>query len=272
MEGQAGAPRHTSRRALVQGVAWATPLVVVGAPIAQAGISVCTVVGSIQLAASSIVSIDAVCSANSQLSTPAVPRIRVGYGKAFLPNKIEICNCTVDTAWYRFRETDTLSNFQIEINGQHNDQNATTAGYRPPFRLDPVGEQGGCQVFALTYRTSDTRPYFGGAGVPTAASAFDQVDITFTLQRNPSTSVTAPGQNDPGWTTIQTLSVNAGKVWRAIRTSAVNNSDPIDFDSCSVQNVGVSSIPSGARQAGPAAPEEESQQSPAPPASSGTGD
>lgn len=216
---------HT-RRTIVKGAAWSVPAVLVGAPAAHAGISQCTVTGSLQIAQNAIVPVDAVCVGDSQSGAPNVPRIRFGYGRAFLPPYIEICNCTTDVAWYRFREVDTLDSFQIEVDGRHNDQNSSTAGYRPPFKLNPVGAEGGCQRFQLTYRTSRSRPLYTGSGVP--SSSYHDVQITIRLQRNPSTSSTAPSQNAPGWTDVSGgVFTVTGRVWRT--TSDVN------FNSCRAQ-------------------------------------
>lgn len=219
--------RKTGRRTLVKGTAWSAPLILTGAPAAHAGISQCTVLNSIQINANQVTNLDAVCQGNSQSPNLNVPRIRVGYGKVWLPTVIEICNCTTDPAWYRFRETDSLSNFQIEVAGRHNDQNSTTAGYRPAFKLNPVGQAGGCQQFPLTYRTSVPRPYYGGSGFPTNASNYDPVAIDIVLQRNPSTSATAP---TTGWVEHQTFTVT-GRVWRT-------TNDSIAFGLCTPQSPG----------------------------------
>jgi hypothetical protein len=204
-----------------------------GAPAAHAGISRCTVTGSIQMGPNVFTDVDAVCQANAQSPDLNVPRIRTGYGRAYLPVYIEICNCTVDSAWYRFREVDTLDNFQIEVAGRHNDQNGAGAGYRPGFKLSPVGESGGCQRFPLTYRTSQSRPFSSSlSGVPGNAVG---VSMTVTLQRHPSASGSAPSQNDPGWATVSTFTVS-GSVWRTVRVGASNSSDPVNFGSCARQS------------------------------------
>ncbi len=148
-----------------------------------------------------------------------MPRIRNNYGLVWLPPYIEICNCTSDPAWYRFRETDTLDNFQIEVNGQHNDQNGPGAGYRDPFKLAAVGDAGGCQRFSLTYRTSDPRPFSDVAnGIPPSGSR-DAVTVNLILQRHPSTAAVAPGPNDPGWALNTDLPFN-GFVWRTTTPGA----------------------------------------------------
>jgi hypothetical protein len=223
------------------GSAWAAPLIVVGAPAAHAGISQCKIdnTGVIVLGPNELRDVDAVCAANSQLPDLNVPRIRTQYGYAFLPAYIEICNCTTQSAWYRFRETDTLSEFQIEVDGRHNDQNATTAGYRPAFKLAPITtDAGSCQRFPVTYRTSATRPFSSGSTVPTAPGTFHSISFTTTLQINPSTSASPPAANDPGWVNSGASVTVTGKVWRRIRQSATNNSDPINFNSCLPQNGG----------------------------------
>jgi len=222
------------RRTLVAGAAWSVPLVAVGATPAFAGVSQCTVTEGLTLGPSTIVPVDAVCRRYAESGDLGVPRIRVGYGRAYLPEYIEICNCTHDPAWYRWRETDGLSNFQIEVDGRHNDQNSSTAGYRPAFKLNPFDQAGACQRFVLTYRTSARRPSYTGSGVPTDRDDYDSVDITFVLQRNPRTA--QPGQNDPGWETVKTLQLDDGKVWRT--TGRIN------FDNCDSQ-------PSSAESEGP---------------------
>lgn len=231
---QATAPsRGQSRRAVVKGAAWAVPVLAMGAPAAHAGISRCTVSGSIQMGPNVFTDVDAVCRANAQSPDLGVPRIRTGYGRAWLPVYIEICNCTVDSAWYRFREVDTLDNFQIEVAGRHNDQNGSGAGFRPAFKLSPVGESGGCQRFPLTYRTSQSRPYSSSlSGIPGNAVG---VTMTVTLQRNASTSGSAPSQGDPSWTTVSTFTVS-GSVWRTVRAGTSGSADPVDFGSCAVRS------------------------------------
>lgn len=218
-----------TRRTIVKGAAWSVPAVLVAAPAAHAGISQCQVTGSLQIATNAILPLDAVCTTYSQSGDLGVPRVRSGYGKVFLPPFIEICNCTADPAWYRFREVDTLDNFQIEVDGRHNDQNSSTAGYRPPFKLKPVGESGGCQRFALTYRTSRPRPLYTGSGVPSSSSNYHDVQITIRLQRNPSTSTTPPGQNASGWSDVPGgVFVVNGRVWRS-------TSPEVDFGRCQSQ-------------------------------------
>lgn len=217
-------------------------MIIIGAPAAHAGISQCTIStpGIIGLGPMGVRNVDAVCSSKSQLGDLNVPRIRTNYGYAYLPEYIEICNCETQSAWFRFRETDTLNDFQIEVEGRHNDQNAASAGYRPPFKLAPIAaDTGGCQRFSVTYRTSASRPFHSGASVPVASSEFDAISFTTTLQRNPSTSSTPPAANDPGWSNVGASVTISGKVWRRIRFSSTSTSDPINFNSCDVQNGGV---------------------------------
>jgi hypothetical protein len=191
------------------------------------------VTGSIQMGPNVFTVVDAVCRANAQSPDPDVPRIRTNYGRAYVPVYIEICNCTVDSAWYRFREVDTLGNFQIEVAGRHNDQNGSGAGYRPGFKLSPVGESGGCQRFPLTYRTSQSRPFSTSLnGVPGSAVG---ISMTVTLQRHASPGGSAPSQNDPGWTTVSAFTVT-GSVWRTVRVGASNSADPVNFGSCARQS------------------------------------
>lgn len=229
----------TGRRTIVKGAAWTVPALAVGAPAAHAGVSGCEVTGSLQIAPNSILPLDAVCVQNSQSGNIGVPRIRSNYGRVWLPRKITICSCDDISGWYRFRETDNLSNFQIEVDGRHNDQNSSTSGYRPPFYLDSFGAAGGCKDFLLTYRTSATRPYSTANSAPGAG---DQVTINFVLQRStqnqgdPNTPPTGTG----GWVQEATFNVT-GRVWRTIRENCwygSGNCDPISFNSCSTQNGG----------------------------------
>lgn len=230
----AGTRWTPTRRTLVKGAAWSVPVLAVGAPAAHAGISQCHVAGSLQIGPKTIVPVDAVCRKNSQKPDLNVPRIYTNYGKAYLPDHITICNCIYDDKWYRFRETDTLSNFQIEVDGRHNDQNSQTAGYRPPFHLQPFGAEGACQTFKLTYRTSDPRPYSNSTSPtgPSTSSQYNDVKITILLQRNDTWTdqTNPPPQNHSGWQTLPngTFVVTGGKVWRTT-TSYVN------FDNCNSQ-------------------------------------
>lgn len=202
-------PTPLSRRTVALGAAWAVPTVVVAAPPAFAGASLCQVKGSVQVAPNSQGNLRAICTADSQVSIPAPASIYQNYGKVNLPGYLEICNCQQQAAWYRWQETDGLSNFQIEVEGVHNDQNGPGGGYRPAFYLDTFGGVGGCQRFELTYRTSVAR-----------STTPINVSITFKLQ----TSATGTG----GWTNVQTLTVS-GTIWRTT-TATVN------FSSCTNQS------------------------------------
>lgn len=214
----------TSRRTLVRGAAWSVPVMAVSAPAAYAGPSQCQVVGSVQLGPRVYVDVRAVCVSTAQSPSNATT-IRQRYGRGYLPAYLEICNCTNTTQWSRWQETDTLSNFQIEVDGVHNDQNGPGGGFRPPFQLPRVGDQGGCKRFNLTYRTSATRPYSPSqTSVPANAAA---ENITYVLQ-------TAPSQTGP-WTTTQTFNFTGGAVWRTVGSAG---NDPINFNSCSPQVAG----------------------------------
>ena len=134
---------------------WALPVAAVAAPVAYAGASMCTVVGSIQIGPTITVPIRAICTAQSQWMNPGT--LQANFGEGRLPGSIQICNCGVAPTWYRWQETDTLSEFQIEVDGAHVDQNSAAAGWRAPFQLGFSGV-GECKSFALTYRTSVDRP------------------------------------------------------------------------------------------------------------------
>lgn len=185
--------------------AWIAPSMMLAAPAAHAGISQCTVSGSIQAGPIVINTMRAICTAQSQWLHPGT--LLADYGVALLPAYLEICNCQQQAAWYRWRETDTLSEFQIEVDGVHVDQNSSAAGWRSSFWLPSFGNAGGCKRFALTYRTSVPRP-----------TTSTDVTITFELQRSTS-SATGP------WTNVTTISVS-GSIRRT--TSAT-----VNFDSCS---------------------------------------
>lgn len=216
-----------SRRTLVKGAAWSVPVMAVAAAPAYAGVSLCTVNdGAIQIDGFTRSTLTAVCTSNSQSGDLYVPRIHNNYGYVYGPTSITICNCKTDARWFRFRETDTLSNFQIEVDGRHNDQNSSTAGYRPAFRLAPVNsDTGSCQVFPLTYRTSATRPYYNTTTAPNGA---DSANMLVELQVNNSTSSTPP---TTGWTTLQTFNVQNMRVWRTTSTN-------VNFERCRNQGSG----------------------------------
>lgn len=220
---------HQTRRNVVKGAAWSVPLMAVGAPAAHAGISQCTVKGSIQVGPKGYVDVRAVCSSQSQTLNPTT--IYAKYGRAYLPSYLEICNCENTNQYYRWRETDELSNFQIEVDGLHNDQNGPGQGWRPSFQLPKYGDEGGCKRFNLTYRTSASRPYSSNQNsVPSNGAS---VNIQFVLQKG--TSDTGP------WTDVTTINVTGGSTWRTLPDVRVWDRrwvwrDPIDFSKCSAQS------------------------------------
>lgn len=198
--------RTISRRTLAVGAAWSAPLVVAAAPPAFAGTSLCQVQGSVQVGPNTSGTMRAVCVSQSQQASP--PSIYDNYGTVNLPAYLEICNCQQEGAYYRWQEQDDLSNFQIEVDGVHDDQYGPNQGSRPPFYLAPFGGVGGCEQYSLTYRTSAPRP-----------TTDTSVSITFKLQ-------TRPGTSGP-WTDLQTLTVS-GTIRRT--TSAY-----VNFNDCSPQ-------------------------------------
>lgn len=183
------------RRTLVAGAAWSVPVIIATAPAATAGPSQCTVNAGVNVGPFATSRMRAICSSNSQTPTGGTT-IWCNYGYVYGPQYLEICNCTGDSAWYSWRETDSVSDFQIEVNGIQDDENGPTRGWRPPFKLAPVGESGGCQRFALTYRTSDSRPYNSSTTEPTSG-AWTGNTINVTLYRNSSTLSTAPAYPGP---------------------------------------------------------------------------
>lgn len=193
------------RRTVALGAAWAVPTVALAAPAAVAGVSTCQVQGSIQLAPNQTMSYRAICSEQSQWLKPGT--IKQDYGTGQLPPYLEICNCQNQDAWYRWRETDTLSEFQIEVDGVHVDQNSSAEGWRSSFFLPGFGQTGGCKRFNLSYRTSAAR-----------GTSNTNFSITFTLQ-------SAPSANGP-WSNVTTISRNV---------SVKRNSDSrnVDFRRCS---------------------------------------
>lgn len=197
-----------TRRAVVAGAAWAVPLVVVGAPAALAGVSKCQVTGSIQVGPNVPTQIRAICTDQSQWLHPGT--IKADYASGSLPAYLEICNCQNAGSWYRWQETDDVSNFQIEVDGVHVDQNSSAAGWRASFLLPGFGETGGCKRFALTYRTSIERD----------RNPATPVSITFTLEKGPS--ATGP------WTQVTQLTVN-GSFQRNSGSANAN----VNFNSCS---------------------------------------
>ncbi len=201
-----GQPR-IGRRSVVAGAAWSVPTVLLVAPAAQAAVSQCTVTGSIQTGPQVSNTMRAICTAQSQWLNPGT--LLAIYGVANLPAYLEICNCQNAASWYRWRETDTLSEFQIEVDGVHIDQGSSAAGYRNSFFLPGFGTTGGCKRFALTYRTSVARP-----------TTNTDVSVTFELEK--ATSSSGP------WTNVTTLTVS-GTVHRNNSTAAAN----VDFNTCS---------------------------------------
>ncbi|MBK6441237.1 MAG: hypothetical protein IPF90_03615 [Actinomycetales bacterium] len=147
------------------------------------------------------------CTSQSQWLRPGT--IKADYASGSLPAYLEICNCQNADSWYRWQETDDVSNFQIEVDGVHIDQNSSALGWRASFFLPGFGETGGCKRFALTYRTSVARPT-----TPTT------VPITFQLQRGPS--ATGP------WTNVTTIGVSG--TFQRINTPA---NAAVDFSVCS---------------------------------------
>jgi hypothetical protein len=175
------------RRTVVAGALWTTPVVVAAAPPAQAGLSLCTVRGSVQVGPNVTTTVRAICTSQSQWLNPGT--IYANYATGQLPAYLQICNCQNADAWYRWRETDDLSLFQIEVDGVHIDQNSSAAGWRSSFFLPGFGSTGGCKQFALTYRTATDRP-----------TTQTPVSITFTLETGPS--ATGP------WTQVATQTVS----------------------------------------------------------------
>lgn len=233
-----------------------------GTPAAMAGISQCTVDdGSLTLGPKVINNLRAVCSSQSQLPTGATTIVQ-NYGKVYGPAYLEICNCTTTTKWYRWRETDSLSNFQIEIDGAHNDQNSSTQGYRPAIKLQPVNSvEGACQRFTITYRTSASRPFSANTtSVPSNSGSRADFTIDFVLQVNSSTSANPP---TTGWSNVPggTFTVTGLSTWRTVRT------DP-DFGSCRSQDL----APAQAKGADAATDSTDGQSPATPVAPTGHGD
>lgn len=191
-------PGTVSRRTIIKGAAWSVPVLMVGAPAAHAGISQCLVGESLTVAPNTTMPVRAICTAQSQDLNPVT--INASYGSGSLPPFIEVCNCQNDDAWYVWQETDTLSLFQIEVDGVHIDQNSPNQGWREPFFLPGFGQTGGCRRFQLTYRTADSR-----STTPVG------VDITFTFYRWPGTiGDTPPGVNSPAWQVVPGTPITRG--------------------------------------------------------------
>lgn len=220
-------PGTSTRRTLVKGAAWSVPVMAVSAPAAHAGISKCQVEGSIQAGPKVYNNVRAICEDQSQWLNPTT--IYQNYGRAYAPAYLEICNCTNSNRWYRWQETDTLGLFQIEVDGVHVDQNSPDAGWRTPFQLPPVGEEGGCKRFNLTYRTADSRPYSANTNSLPPSDSRHDFTINFVLQSRVGTS--GP------WTTETTVPVTGNAAWRTVRVQRWGRwVDPVHFNSCSPQN------------------------------------
>ncbi len=203
-----------SRRTLVRGAAWTVPVAVATAPAARAGISQCSVGSSITVGPLETLTFRAICTADQTQSLAVnAPAIYTDYGTARLPSYLEICNCQNAAAWYRWQEQDTVSNFQIEVDGVHIDQNGPLQGWRPAFFLAGFGQTGGCQRFGLAYRTSVPR---GTTPIP--------ITLNFQLETGPTS--TGP------WTPLATPSV-AGTVARKPNNGTREN---VSFNSCTNQD------------------------------------
>ncbi len=221
----------------MQGAAWSLPVIALGAPAAFAGPSQCSVGESYTLGPLVQQPIRAVCSYRSQW--PVVTddeAINLNYGTAYLPAYLQICNCQQDPGWYRWREVDTRSNFQIEVDGVHNDQNSSTAGYRPAFWLNSFGAEGGCRQFTLTYRTS-TR-------ISRDETGLSGYGIRWTLQRHPSTDQYNPPSAGSGlWGTIRVFDLNTVRPGGWVRRN--ERYDNVDFGDCDHQTLRTSSATVG---------------------------
>ncbi len=195
------------RRTIAKGAAWSVPVVALTAPAAMAGVSLCQVRGSIQVGPNVTTNVRAICTSQSQWLHPGT--IYQNYATAQLPQYLEICNCQNADAWYRWREVDDVSEFQIEVDGVHVDQNSSAAGWRSSFFLPGFGDQGGCKRFTLTYRTSVSR-----------STNTISVPIDFTLQ-------TGPSANGP-WTTLSTIHVNG-----SLARNSGSGPQNVNFNNCS---------------------------------------
>jgi hypothetical protein len=198
------------------------PLIAVAAPAAHAGLSQCTVRGSIQVGPNQAVPVRAICTAQAEWLHPGT--LNATYATGSLPTYLEICNCQNADAYYRWRETDTLSYFEIEVDGVHVDQNSSAAGWRASFFLPGFGNTGGCKRFALTYRTAVARDT---TAIP--------VSITFELQTGP----TATGP----WTTVTGTPITVSGTVAHVAGQTAN------FGTCSAGGTQVA--PSGAAAAVP---------------------
>lgn len=211
-----------TRRNVVRGASWTVPVIAAAAPVPAFAASRCGVTGGITVGPNVTTSYRAVCSSQAQQANPST--IKTVYGTGQLPQYLQLCTCDSIKGWYRWRETDTLSSFQIEVDGVHVDQNGVNAGYRPPVYLDVnASGTGECKTFALTYRTSAERP-----------KSTTNFSITWTLQRSTSGygPVTSPGTVAAGaWVDVQTFTRNVS----IIRTVGTSSNDQTDFGSCSAQ-------------------------------------
>lgn len=209
LEGETSMSQTLNRRTVVRGIAWTTPVIAASTAAPAFAASRCAVAGGITVGPNVTTSYRAICSSQSQQTNPTT--IKQVYGTGQLPQYIDICTCDQITGWYRWRETDTLSNFQIEVDGLHADQNGPSRGYRPAVFLDikdPV--LGACRRFALTYRTSAQR----------SRTQNTNFSITWTLERS------LGGKNGP-WQEVDQFTRKVS----VIRTT----DDSVNFSQCSSQ-------------------------------------
>lgn len=213
LEGETSMSQTLNRRTVVRGIAWTTPVIAASTTAPAFAASRCAVAGGITVGPNVTTSYRAICSSQSQQTNPTT--IKQVYGTGQLPQYIDICTCDQITGWYRWRETDTLSNFQIEVDGLHADQNGPSQGYRPAVFLDindPV--LGACRRFALTYRTSAER----------SRTQTTNFSITWTLERS------LGGQNGP-WQEVDQFTRSVS----IIRTTGTSSDDETNFNQCSSQ-------------------------------------
>jgi hypothetical protein len=204
-------PRVT-RRTVARGAVWTAPIVAVAsaAPAYATSPVTCGVTGGITVGPNVTTNYRAICTAQSQWLHPGT--IKAIYGNGQLPQYIDLCTCDAISGWYRWRETDTLDNFQIEVDGVHVDQNGPNQGYRPAVFLDLTAPGGACKRFALTYRTSVER----------SKTNTQNFSITWTLQRS-------TGNSSGPWQDVQTFT----RAVSIIRTVGTTNDDQTDFNVCS---------------------------------------
>lgn len=190
---------RTSRRTVVRGAAWSVPLLVVGAPAAQAAVSPCAV-ATVTTADVTFADLRATCRSRSQ--DRLAPTIYAGYGRVSLPPSVQVCACP-GTRWYRWAgATTTVADFQVEIAGEY--LSAARDQYGAPFQLTGAGTSV-CRTFALTYRTSASRPYSTFQNAVPVFGNRTEIPLTLTLQQ-------APAQTGP-WTTSATDTAS-GFAWR----------------------------------------------------------